>query len=212
MAKRKYRRKGQRLSVWEELDWSMQPDTTREISAVILIILGIIIFLGMFGFAGSFGHFFIRLATDLWGILGFLIPFIFLAYGVALLMPSRFQVKPASVIGVIFTLIFLPALIHPLGGSIGSGIRALFQALVGFYASLILLFGLTIVSLLITFNTSIKSLWSKFNPSEGEQPIHVNEPSRASVFQALQSRENRAISSPTYQTNGKPWNFPDLRQ
>jgi len=32
--KRKYRRKGQRLSVWEELDWSLNPDTAREVGAV----------------------------------------------------------------------------------------------------------------------------------------------------------------------------------
>ncbi len=159
---RKYRRKGQKLSIWEGLDWTMNPDTAREIAAVILIIIGLIIFLGMFNFAGSFGRFFIRLAVDWWGILGYLIPFIFLGYGVALIWQSRFQLKPVSVIGTFFSLIFLPALIYPLGGGIGSGIRSLFQGFLGTYASLILIFALAIVSLLVAFNTSIKALWQKY--------------------------------------------------
>jgi S-DNA-T family DNA segregation ATPase FtsK/SpoIIIE len=206
MGKRKYRRKGQRLSIWEELDWTMNPDTTREVAAVILILLGIIILLGMFNAAGNFGHFFFRLSTSLWGFLGFFIPFVFLGYGVALLMPSRFQIKPSSVVGAILTLIFLPALIDPLGGYIGQGVRSLFEGLVGLYASLILLFGCTLVALLITFNTSIKSLWARFAPGEGEG-VRVNEP-RANVFQTLQNRENMAPV--TYQASGKPWNFPPI--
>ncbi len=71
MAKRKYRRKGQKLSIWEELDWSMNPDTAREVAAVILLILGLIVILGMFNLAGGFGHFFMRLAVGIFGILGY---------------------------------------------------------------------------------------------------------------------------------------------
>lgn len=207
MGKRKYRRKGQRLSVWEELDWSINPDTTREVAAVILVLLGIIIFLGMFNFAGAFGRFFFRLSTDIFGLLGYIVPFIFLGYGVVLLMPNRFSIKASSVVGLVFTLIFLPALIHPWGGGMGSGIRSLFQGLVGYYASLILLFGLTIVSLLVTFNTSLKNLWNKFRP-EGSERVHVNEP-RASVFTTLQNRGQQPAPV-MYQDNGKPWNFPPI--
>src|SRR4030042_2244299 len=131
MARRKYRRKGQRLSIWEELDWTMNPDTLRDVLAVILLVLGVIILLGLFGLAGSFGRFSIRLSTDAWGILGYIVPFIFLGYGIALLMPNRFQVKPMSTIGAVLTMLFLPALIHPLGGAIGSGVRSLFESLIG---------------------------------------------------------------------------------
>ena len=123
---RKYRRKGQKLSVLGSLDWSIDPDTTRSVVAIVLLIIGTIILLGLFGLAGSFGHFFVRLSIDGWGILGYLIPFVFLGYGVALLWQSKFTVKPVSTVGTILALIFLPALIHPLGGAIGSGIRDLF--------------------------------------------------------------------------------------
>jgi len=204
MAKRKYRRKGQRLSIWE----GMNPDTTREVMAVILLILGIIILLGLFGLAGSFGHFFIRISTDFWGILGYIVPFIFLGYGVALLLPNRFQVKRASIIGTVLILIFLPALIHPLGGLMGSGVRSAFEHLIGFYASLIVLFGLTIVSFLVTFNTSLKTLWGRLAAERGEQ-IRVNEP-RASVFQALQNR-GAVIQAPlSAGIGGQPWVFPPI--
>ncbi len=208
MARRKYRRKGQRLSIWEELDWTMNPDTLRDVVAVTLLLLGVIILLGLFGLAGSFGRFFIRLSTDAWGILGYILPFIFLGYGVALLMPNRFQIKPMSTIGAVLTMLFLPALIHPLGGAIGSGIRSLFESLIGFYASLIVLFGLTLVSLLITFNTSLKTLWAKWKPGSSEQ-IRVNEP-RASVFATL---GNRNLSRPqviSSQPGEKTWVFPPI--
>ena len=102
MAKRKYRRKGQRLSIWEGLDWTMDPDTTRDIFAFLLLIIGLITLLGMFNFAGSFGRFFIRTSVAWWGIIGYLIPFIFMGYGIALLWRSRFTVRPVSAIGTFF--------------------------------------------------------------------------------------------------------------
>lgn len=215
MAKRKYRRKGQKLSIWDEMDWSVEPDTARSITAVILIILGIIILLGIFGLAGAFGQFFIRLSTDLWGILGFLVPFILLGLGVVLLLNREdLKVKPMTIIGLILAMIFLPALIHPLGGGIGSGIHGLFVAMVGFYASLILLFGLTIVAVLLILNTSLMKLLHRIKPGEGEVSAGVkvndsNVAARASVF-ALQNRQKPAGSMVQQFPGGKVWNSPPM--
>ena len=207
--KRKYRRKGQRLSVWEELDWSLNPDTAREVGAVILLILGLVILLGMFNFAGSFGRFFIRTSVSLWGIIGYLIPFIFLGYGAVLLFPSRFQLKPVSVIGTFFSLIFVPALLHPLGGAIGSGIRSLFESFLGVYASLILVFALAIVSLLVAFNTSIKALWQKLGPGATEPGVRVNEP-KASVFATLQGRGMPSYQQSLPRLSDRTWEYPPI--
>jgi len=208
---RKYRRKGQKLSIWKEMDWSIEPDTARSVVAIVLLILGVIILLGLFGLAGGFGHTLIRLSISAWGLLGYFVPLIFIGYGVALLWTSRFQVKPVSTIGTVLAMIFLPALIYPLGGAIGSGVRALFEHLIGVYASLIVLFGLTIVSLLIAFNTSLKKLWEKYGPNREDAGVKVNEP-RASVFQTLQNRQQLrpqgALSS--YPDGAKPWTFPPI--
>jgi len=207
---RKYRRKGQKLSVWEELDWSMEPDTTRSVVAVILIILGIIILLGLFGLAGAFGGFFLRLSTDLWGILGYLVPFLFLAVGVILLLNREdLKLKPMMIVGIVLAMIFLPALIHPLGGSIGSGVRGIFQALIGLYASLILLFGLTVVAILLIFNTSIVKLWQRFKPGS-EGGIRVNDGGRASVYTTLQNRQPTGSMVKPFGDGDKPWNFPPI--
>jgi len=208
---RKYHRKGQKLSIWQGMDWTMNPDTTREIIAVVLLIIGIIVLLGLFGLAGNFGHVLIRLFINGWGILGFFVPLIFLGYGVALLWTSRFQVKPISTLGTVLAMIFLPALIYPLGGAVGSGVRGIFVHLIGVYASLIVLFGLTIVALLIAFNTSLKKLWEKYGPNREDAGVKVNEP-RASVFQTLQNRQQLrpqgALSA--YPEGAKPWNFPPI--
>jgi len=208
MARRKYRRKGQRLSIWEELDWTMNPDTTRDVVAVILIILGLIIFLGMFNFAGSFGRFFYQLSINWWGLIGYLIPLIFLGYGLVLLFPSRFQAKPTSVIGTILSLIFVPAMISPLGGAIGAGVRELFKGFLGEFASLLLVFALAIASILIALNTSIRALWQKLGPRATEG-IKINEP-RASVFTTLGRKQPFQYPQPAMDFAGAPWEFPPL--
>ncbi|MFA6492846.1 MAG: DNA translocase FtsK [Patescibacteria group bacterium] len=210
MAKRKYRRKGQRLSIWEELDWTMNPDTTRDVVAVVLLILGFIIFLGMFNLAGSFGRFFIRLSANWWGIIGYIIPFIFLGYGAVLLFPNRFQLKPTSLVGVVFSLIFVPAMISPWGGTIGGGIRALFASFLGPYASLILVFALAIASILVTFNTSIRALWQKLGPGATEAGVKINEP-RASVFTTLGRKNMPATYPQTSASAGDiAWEYPPV--
>lgn len=207
MARRKYRRKGQRLSIWEELDWTMNPETTRDVVAVILVLLGLIILLGMFNLAGSFGRFFIRLAIDWWGLIGYLIPFIFLGYGFVLIFPNRFQVKPSSLVGTVLSLIFVPALLHPFGGEIGSSIRELFNSFLGVYASLILVFALAIISLLIVFNTSIRALWQKLGYG-GSEGIKINEP-RASVFTTLRSSRLAQYPQTALPVAGE-WEYPSL--
>jgi len=214
MAKRHYRRRGQRLSVWESLDWTINPDTTREVGGVVLVILGIVVLLGVFGAAGNFGRFFSRLSTDLWGVIGYLTPFIFLFFGLAFLFPKKFQLSPYSVIGTILLLVFVPALISPLGGILGATIRTIFEKMVGFYASLILLFGLTIAAVLITLNTSLRALWDRITPEGGDQ-IHVNE-NRASVFATLRGRAPVGQApmggvQPTLTSqSGEAWNFPPI--
>lgn len=208
MGKRKYRRKGQKLSVWEGLDWSIEPDTTRSVVSVILLILGLIIFLGMFGLAGVFGAFFIHLSLNIWGVLGFLIPFIFITFGVLLLLNREgMQIKPMTIIGTVLILIFLPALIHPFGGGIGSNIRHLFESLIGFYAALILLFGLTIVAILLTFNKSLKDFWNKVGHRNGEGSVRVNQPGTP-VFTTL---GNRPTQQPPASFSGdRPWQYPSV--
>jgi len=206
---RRYRRKGQKLSIWENLDWTMNPDTAREIVAVILLILGLIIFLGWFNLAGSFGRFFYQSSISLWGIIGYLVPFIFGGFGVVLLWPSRFQVKPISVVGTILSLIFVPALLHPLGGWIGSGVRGLFQSFLGVYAALILVFALAIVSLLVAFNTSIKALWAKLGPGALEGGVKVNEP-KASVFATLGRRGVPPYQDQLPRMGERVWEYPPV--
>lgn len=211
MGKRKYHRKGQRLSIWDEMDWSVNPDTTHSTVAIVLIILGVIILLGLFGLAGAFGNFFIRLSTDLFGILGYLVPFLFLTIGIILILNrENMKLKPMMIIGIILAMIFLPALIHPVGGLIGSGIRSLFEAMIGFYASLILLFGLTIISVLLIFNTSIGNLWKKI-ASDEDRGIKVNNGGRAPVLAMGRNPQNQTGSLiQPFQDGDKTWNFPPV--
>ncbi len=219
MAKRKYHRRGEKVSIWELLEWKINPETTRETAGVVLIILGVIIFLGLFGLAGNFGHFFINLSRTLWGWMGNVVPFIFIFFGLAFLMPKKFQLSPISVIGSIAILLFLPALLQPVtsGGMIGKGIYTLFVSVInlGPFGGLIVLFGLTIIAFLITFNTSLMALWQRFAPEGGalESSVRVNEP-RASVFATLRGQMPQIPTAPTAALTSrytdKEWSYPAI--
>lgn len=212
MAKRKYHRKGQRLSIWESLDWTMNAETTKEVVAVILLLLGLLIILGIFNQAGAFGRFFYQLSVGGWGLIGYLIPFIFILYGVALFWPARFQIKPISVIGTFLALIFIPAL-QPssAAGWVGNAIKALFASFLGPYASLILIFALAVISLLIAFNTSIKALWARMGQEGTDAGVKINEPT-ASVFATIGGRQAQQMpyQQQTTPGGGRVWQMPSL--
>jgi len=211
---RKYRRRGSKLSeIMEGLDWTINPETTREVIAVVLLLLGLIGILGIFSKAGSLGHFLFGVFFSLWGYFGFIIPFAVLASSFVAFFPKRFEVKPSMIVGGFMILIFLPGLFGGNGGLIGHGIGTLFTKLIGLYAGLLAMFVLTVASFLVTFNTTIKSLWYKFGSEENDQ-VKVNEP-RASVFTTLRSREAApapkvSVLSVPKSTADQTWNFPSV--
>lgn len=211
MAKRKYQHHGQ--GVWEQIkqiDWTINPDTAREVAAVILLIVGILALLGFFNAAGIFGKFFSNSSIYIFGFVGFIVPAIFIFYAVSLFLPEKIKIKPASVIGAVLTLIFLPGLLNELGGHLGNGVNNLFVKFFGVYASLIILFALTVISLLVTFNTSLKTLWDKL----AEQRLGDNSEPKASVFTTLRQPSPASAAHITAVTArlsaDKNWNFPPI--
>ncbi|MCL5795452.1 MAG: hypothetical protein M1338_03775, partial [Patescibacteria group bacterium] len=105
--RRKYKKKGE--SIWEKYDWSINPDTMREILAVVFLVVGLFLLLSIFSLAGTFGLWATRSLDSIFGIVGYIIPFAFLAGGIVLWFPDRFEIKPASFIGAIFSFIFISA-------------------------------------------------------------------------------------------------------
>jgi S-DNA-T family DNA segregation ATPase FtsK/SpoIIIE len=188
--KRKYRKNE---SIWEKYDWDMNPETTREIFAVALSIIGTLLFLSVFDAAGSLGSYFRKFLYSLFGSFGLLVPFILIAVAVVLWMPKKFDLKATTVLGIGLALLFIPALINPLGGAIGHGISSLFSGLLGNIGSFVIIMGLNIVILLMIFNTSIRSLLGKFTPENSENNVNVHgaETQKVSVFTTLNNIKNK---------------------
>lgn len=179
--RRKYKKR--KKGPFAELDWSVDPDTIREIGSVVLFIVGALFTLSIFGAAGKVGVAISKNLDYLFGVLGYLIPFILLLLGYMLWNPKRFDIKASSWIGAILILIFFPALISPAGGIVGLRVAGLIKGLIGTLASFVMLLGVSIIGFLLLFNTSIKKLYSYFVGPEEEKAQ-----TKISVFTALKNK------------------------
>lgn len=176
----------------EDVDWSVNPETLREIGSVILLIAGIIFLLSIFGLSGKLGISIAKFLYNTFGILGYLLPFILLLLGYMLWNPKKFDIKATSSIGGLIILIFFPALISLMttsgGGFIGEKISGLFVNFIGAFASFLVLFAISIIGFLLLFNTSLKDLYDKYiqnkNPSEMN---NINNNTKVSVFTTLKN-------------------------
>jgi len=189
--RRKYNKRG---DTWfKNIDWGLRPETVREVGALVLGVLGIILILSIFSSAGSTGLYFARMLDKFFGYVGYFIPFVFVILSALLMFPKRFAVKAITYVGIIMAVIFIPALVSPWGGIIGSGVRLFIENLIGPVASFILVLGLSIISILVAFNTSISEIKENFGSNDDEKTgvkIHgAPEPqTRVSVFTTVKDK------------------------
>lgn len=208
------------------IDWSANPELTREIVAVGLIIIGALFMLSIFNLAGKVGLFLVSIFDMTFGFVGYLLPFVVIASGIVLWNPEKYKVKPISLVGIGLCFIFIPALIAPNGGIVGNNVSILFHNLIGVIASYIMFIGLSALSILLAMNMSFKELMNKFNPTnivaeDQEVKVHGAETTqKVSVFEAVKSKIgiNENLAKPVVPT--KPvmgaikkdanWEFPPL--
>jgi len=155
-----FRFKGPKLKLYDE--------TKKGISAVLLFVVALITALSAFGAAGEAGNLLYKGLGLLFGWGYFLVPLSLVLAGVAILKSLHEDLYGTPFFGItLFLLSFLGVLQMFLGGSIedgrGGGYLGLaiaypFLKLLGVYASYIILISLIFVSLLITFNISLKKL------------------------------------------------------
>src|SRR5579864_8859643 len=113
------RRRKRVPTIWDNMVWAVEPDTAREIFAVLMVIFGVLFALGLFHLAGSFGEVFFKLSGNLFGDLKYIVPFVFLYTGIRLFFIKAEILRATSVIGVILLFLLIPALFYTQGGSIG---------------------------------------------------------------------------------------------
>lgn len=153
-----------------KLEWSIDPETTREIVAIILLVFGILFLLAVFNLAGNLGEALLGILNALFGVLGFFVSVAFILLGGGLLL-RRLELKPAQVIGIILSFIVLPSLIYPYGGFFGELLGIPIRNALGPIAGVLLSLALSMITILIAANTSISKLrgLTKEDEKEGEE-------------------------------------------
>jgi len=96
----------------KSIRWSLDPETTRSIIAVVLMIIGFILLLSVFGGAGTFGDFLIKVLRIIFGYMVLMVPLILLFFGAALFFPQRFNLRAPTIFGTVAFLVVLSAIIH----------------------------------------------------------------------------------------------------
>lgn len=221
----------------KSIRWSLDPETTRSIIAIVLIIVGFVLLLSVFGGAGAFGEFLVRVLGMVVGYLVFLVPLVLIAFGIGLFFPQRFALRAPTILGTVALIITLAAILHLFilpessfkvaeegggGGFIGFLIAYIFLYIFNFWASLIILIGILIIAILVAFNVSLKTVGDKFKDfayylgfGEGSEELRINNPGeqkRRWFFFGRKPKEEKPVheTSELVASGPEAWQPPPL--
>lgn len=219
MGRIKKKNKKNRPSWYEHFDWSIDPQTTKEIVAIVAFALGVLFLLSIFGGAGKFGVETFRALSSLFGLAGFLIPFALLAIGISFWKIQEAKLKGPTAFGLLVLFLSIPALFMDYGGSVGKSVYLFFYGLFGPIAGYLILLAITIIALLLSTNLSITQIknWL-FGSGEGEDEEKTEE-AKVSVFQTVKNKfgsrpqtgvENTAVPAERRKTFDMDWKLPPI--
>ena len=186
--KRKYKKKGE--GAFSNLNWETNPDTLREVGAVIFISLGILFLLSLFNGAGKLGGYIDTGLIWTFGLIAFFVPIAMIGLGIYLWKPDNYELKGTSIIGIIMAFIFIPALLGSAGGKIGIGVQGLLTSMIGQIAAYILIVCFSLVALLLALNTSIRTIREKLVPVPEDKgvKVHGQEQQKPSFWKGLRTK------------------------
>lgn len=151
----------------------LDPEIKKGISVVIFLAFGVVSLLSLFNSAGIMGGYINSFFTALLGYGHWYSPLILLWLGYLLYAKQKRTVRGAVYLGLLLFIISLQGLLHVFydpvnwdqiiqegigGGYLGMIVALAFVKLAGFWASLIFLFGLLIISLMLILNKTLNSL------------------------------------------------------
>ncbi|MBU1130868.1 DNA translocase FtsK [Patescibacteria group bacterium] len=174
--RRKKRRPYRRRQIEYEETGLLSAETKKGIAIVLLFVMAIITVLSLFNLAGALGSYIKPALTSVmgWGI--YFLPVILITLAYFLLRPEKYEVRPSNYLGLIifiFSYLGILQLIKGFeqtadltgtgGGYLGFIATYPLQKFMGPLAAVLVMIGLFLISLLITFNTSLNSLFQKLN-------------------------------------------------
>lgn len=221
MARKKGRIKPDRERWYSYFDWTVDPQTTKEILAIFAFALAALFLLAIFGGAGKFGQETFRLLSNLFGLAGFIVPFALGAIGLALWRTREIKLKGPTVFGLIVLFIIVPGLFLSAGGAVGQSIASFFDSMFGSVAGYLIMLVISISAILLSTNLSIKQFREWLFGVRSEENA---EPSaKVSVFQTvrnkLSSRQSTVAVAPVADDKSiqplksvvdADWTFPPL--
>lgn len=179
---------------------NLHSDTKKGITAVFLFVFALICILSFFNLAGAAGVYLYKGLGLLFGWGFWLVPLSLMLAGIAIFRALHEEIAGSPFLGITLFLLSFLAILQLFAGEIvpgqGGGYLGLafsypFMKLLGIYASYILLFALLFISLLITFNISLKKL-SAFLFDKKDKKAFVKEEQKkeaeSSPFDALMSK------------------------
>lgn len=160
---------------FEQLDWTVHPDTAREVLGISFTVLGILFIVSAFGKAGRFGELVMDAARGLFGYLGYIAPLVLLVLGIKLLLPRKDEepIKASVAIGILIAFLSIPGLLVSHGGVIGKLSFGLASQFLGTFGGYILLLGVSAAAILVATNISLGYLWRRLKierQGESEDP------------------------------------------
>ena len=145
----------------------------RSLGIVAVFAFGLISLLGLVSLSGVVGIFLSKWLTLIFGFGKWLVPLVFLFWGMLLVRNKKYEIKTSDYIGMVILFISYQTLFHFFiseaewqstvatgigGGYLGLWFSQFFNYLFGFWGGVIILLCLFLVSLVIVFNTSLSKI------------------------------------------------------
>lgn len=190
MAKKSKKRQKGKKEEFDDLDEpkerSLQEETVRFIYSILLFILAIILILAAVNMGGPAGTTVYAALSGLLGVGYYLVPIVFCFLGIVFLKSLKQSMAWTKIVGSLLFLLSALGTISILfkdpeglgrGGLVGNMISAPLISLFEVWVSLIILLGLLIMSVIITFDTYLSpekiSAWKNRNKETGEDEAFI---------------------------------------
>src|SRR3989339_464295 len=178
MPKKHKRKSSQNLSKREAAEYPREPiaaETKKGIMIVLVLVVAFLTILSLFNLAGSLGLYLKQILGVIFGGGLYLVPVILIGVAYVFLSPEKYDLRPTNILGILILIISLCGLLQLTkndpntftavegGGYLGYALAFPLQKIMGFWATLISLVALFIISLLLTFNTTLNGIVSHLN-------------------------------------------------